>query len=74
MYQLKAKQLIVDYVNSKDNLEKPITEDDVYIVWSCKALGCYKILLSTSIPDGMYYEVTIDDDNNKLTVIRMGVI
>lgn len=35
-----------------------IAADDVYVVWSCKTLGNNKVLLSTTVPDGMYYEIT----------------
>ena len=39
---------------------KKITEDDVFIVWACKILQNNKALVSTTVPDGMYYEVTYD--------------
>lgn len=62
----KTKQIIVNYVNLHRNiLHKPITKDDVYIVWFCKTLQNFKVLLSTTLPDGMYYEVTFDGDKNK---------
>lgn len=35
-----------------------LTLDDVYVVWSCKTLQNSKALLSTTVNDGMYYEVT----------------
>lgn len=34
--------------------------NDVYVVWFCYILGNFKALVSTSIPDNMYYEVTFD--------------
>lgn len=44
----------------KSNLEKtdPVQDYDVYIVWFCYILGGWKALLSTTLRDGMYYEVT----------------
>lgn len=33
-------------------------EYDVYVVWQCYILGNAKWLLSTTLPDDMYYEVT----------------
>jgi len=30
----------------------------VYVVWQCHILGNRKWLISTTLPDGMYYEVT----------------
>lgn len=62
----KVKQIIIDYANLHRNiLYKPITKDDVYIVWFCKTLQNFKVLLSTTLPDGIYYEVTFDGDKNK---------
>lgn len=62
----KAKQIVINYVNLHRNiLYKSITKDDVYIVWFCKTLQNFKVLLSTTLPDGMYYEVTFDGDKNK---------
>lgn len=65
--QEKAKQLVVDYFNSRvdktDN--KQITVDDVYVVWFCKTLQNWKALLSTNVSDGMYYEVTYNGDKKE---------
>lgn len=43
-----------------------LTSDDVYIVWMCSILGNNKALLSTKVPDGMYYEVTYNNDKDEL--------
>lgn len=56
-----AKRAVVDYFNGQaDSTDKngTITENDVFVVWLCKILGNNKALLSTTVPDGMYYEVT----------------
>ena len=42
-----------------------ITEDEVYVVWLCKTLQNNKALISTTIPDGMYYEFTWNGDKNE---------
>lgn len=39
---------------------------NVYDVWSCKALQNNKALASTSLTDGMYYELTYNGDKNEL--------
>ena len=56
----RAKELVVNYFN--DHVEKTdnkkITEDDVFIVWFSKTLQNWKALVSTTVSDGMYYEVT----------------
>ena len=62
-----CKKQIANYTN--DHLdksdEKTITEDDVYIVWQCKTLQNNKALLSTTLFDGMYYEITYNGDNDE---------
>lgn len=51
---------VVRYFNKKVDTtnRKALTKEDVYVVWSCKTLGNNKALLSTNVPDGMYYEMT----------------
>lgn len=44
---------------------KTITEDDVFIVWMCKALQNNKALASTTLFDGMYYEITYNGDKQE---------
>lgn len=39
---------------------------EVFIVWSCKALQNNKALLSTTLSDGMYYELTYNGDKKEL--------
>ena len=58
------KSKIVDYFNSHDR-DKTISEEDVYIVWSCKTLQNFKALASTTVPDGIYYEITYNGDKNE---------
>lgn len=69
-YQKKAKQIVVDYFNSKvdktDN--KTISEDDAYIVWFSKILQNWKALVSTIVSDGLYYEITHNGDKNETYV------
>lgn len=66
MTRLQAAQtLVYEYVKAR--LEKTDTHvtfslDNVYIVWFCKTLQNWKALLSTTLPDAMYYEVTFDGD------------
>lgn len=55
-----CKKLVRDYAN--DHLDKSdakrITTDDVFVVWLCKTLQNNKAMLSTTLFDGMYYEIT----------------
>lgn len=63
-----CKEKVVKYFNNRsDKTDKvEITEDDVFVVWSCKTLQNNKALLSTTISDGMYYELTYNGDKNEL--------
>ena len=53
-----------EHLDKSDN--KQITEDDVFIVWNCKTLQNNKALASTTLFDGMYYEVTYNGDKNEI--------
>lgn len=68
--QEKAKQIVVDYFNSNVDVTdgKQITKDDVYVVWFCKTLQNWKVLASTNISDGMYYEITHNGDKDETYV------
>ena len=70
MMMEKAKQLVVDFFN--EEAEKTdgfvLTVDDVYIVWWSKTLQNWKALVSTTISDGMYYEVTYNGDKQETYV------
>ena len=59
---------VVDYFNNRsDKTDKfTLTSDDVFIVWSCKTLQNNKALLSTTVSDGMYYELTYNGDKKEL--------
>ena len=62
------KQIVRDY--AKRHLDKTDGEQDfdVYVVWQCKALQNWKALLLTSLPDGMYYELTYNGDKKEMYV------
>lgn len=66
-----CKEKVVDYTNTTMNLSSinppvHIAADDVYVVWLNRTLQNNKALLSTTISDGMYYEVTYNGDKNEL--------
>lgn len=65
--QEKAKQIVVDYFNKHAEItdNKQITKDDVFVVWFCKTLQNWKALLSTTVSDGMYYEITHNGDKGE---------
>lgn len=67
-FEVICKNAIIDYFNNKvdktDN--KKINIKDVYVVWMCKTLKNSKALLSTNIPDGLYYECTYNGEKKEL--------
>ena len=67
-FERLAKAAVVRYVNDRLDRTDEIMIDasDVFIVWSCKCLQNNKALLSTKLPDGMYYELTYNGDKDEL--------
>ena len=67
-YQKIARKIVLDYANEHidktDNMQ--VTLDNVFIVWFCKTLQNWKALVSTTLPDGMYYEVTYNGDKKEV--------
>lgn len=63
-----CKEQVVEYFNSRaDKTDKngSITTDDVFVVWYCKTIQNHKALLSTTVSDGMYYEITYNGDKRE---------
>ena len=67
-FEIICKNIIIDYFNSHaektDN--KKIDIHDVYVVWMCKTLKNSKALLSTTVSDGMYYELTYNGEKDEI--------
>lgn len=55
---IKPIALVDAYIKSKLEKTDPVPDFEIYIVWFSFILGGWKALVSTSLPDGMYYEVT----------------
>ena len=61
----KVIQLVRDYIlNHLDKSDKT-PQFDVYTVWKCKTLQNWKYLLASTLPDGMYYELTYNGDKKE---------
>lgn len=54
----RAMKLVADYAEEHLDKTDERLEFDVFVVWNCFILGNQKALISTTIHDGMYYEVT----------------
>ena len=61
----RAAMIVADYI--KEHLDKSDPEPyfEVYIVWKCKTLQNWKYLFSSTLRDGMYYEVTHNGDRDE---------
>ena len=63
----KAKEIVREYayehIDCTDAYVPPI---DVYVVWNAYVLGNIKAMLSTTLNDGMYYEVTYNSAKDEI--------
>lgn len=57
-----AKKIVGDWYEKERSKETNtlIDENDICVVWLCKALQNNKALLTTELPDGLLFEVTYD--------------
>lgn len=62
----KAIDIVSDYVDEHIDKSDNKPQYTVYVVWFCKTLQNFKALLSTSLHDGMYYEVTYNGDKDEI--------
>ena len=63
-----AKSLIPKVDEEHLDNSDPKQEFEVFVVWQCYILGNAKWLLSTTLPDGMYYEVTYNKVKNEFYI------
>lgn len=61
-----CKNIVKDYANEHLDKSDEVQDFEVFVVWSCKTLQNNKALLSTTLLDGMYYELTFSGDKNEL--------
>lgn len=56
-----ARAYVRDYINNHLDKTDGDVQFDVYVVWQCYILGNRKWLISSTLPDKMYYEVTYNN-------------
>jgi hypothetical protein len=61
----KALAIVTDYILEHLDKSDNVVDFDVYIVWKCKTLRNWKYLLSSTLFDGMYYELTFNGDKHE---------
>ena len=61
----KALKIVENYI--QEHLDKSDFQPEftVFTVWKVKALQNWKFLISSSLPDGMYYELTFNGDREE---------
>lgn len=61
----KALQIVKNYI--VEHLDKSDTQPGftVFIVWKCKVLQNWKYLISSTLYDGMYYELTYNGNGKE---------
>ena len=62
---LRAESIVTDYIYSHLDKSDDIPNFEVFIVWKCKILQNWKYLISSSLYDGMYYELTFNGNKNE---------
>lgn len=61
-----CKNIVKDYAIEHLDKSDEVQDFEVFVVWSCKTLQNNKALLSTTLLDGMYYELTFSGDKKEL--------
>lgn len=61
----KAIMIVRDYIVQHLDKSDEMPEFDVYTVWKAKILQNWKYLLSSTLFDGMYYELTYNGDKQE---------
>ena len=61
----RALEIVCDYITEHLDKSDNVPGYEVYIVWKCKTLQNWKYLISSTLCDGMYYELTFNGDEEE---------
>ena len=61
----EALKIVRDYIDEHIDKSDPVPIYDVFIVWKCKTLQNWKYMISSTLFDGMYYELTFNGDKKE---------
>ena len=61
----RVKQIVRDYIIEHLDKSDPDISFRVYIVWKSKTIQNWKYLISSTLHDGMYYELTFNGDKSE---------
>lgn len=62
----KALSIVREYIKEHLDKSEEIPDFEVFTVWKCKALQNWKYLISSTLFDGMYYELTYNGDKKEM--------
>lgn len=60
----KAMAIVEKYILEHLDVTDGTQTFSVFTVWKAKILQNWKYLISSTLPDGMYYELTYNGDDN----------
>ena len=60
-----AIMIVTQYIEENFGKEKKLPFYELFIVWKCKTLQNWKYLISSTLLDGMYYELTYNGDKRE---------
>lgn len=61
-----CKDIVRNHVDEHLDKNDGISHYEVYIVWQYKELQIRKALVGTTLNDGMYYTLTLNEDKNEI--------
>ena len=61
----RAKEIVTAYILEHLDATDEVPQFEVFTVWKAKVLQNWKYLLSSTLPDGMYYELTYNGDKDE---------
>lgn len=61
----RALRIVRMYIENHLDKSDEMPVFDVYTVWKCKTLQNWKYLISSTLNDGMYYEMTYNGDKEE---------
>lgn len=61
----RAIEIVTKYIRNHLDKSDPEPRFEVFIVWKAKILQNWKWLISSTLYDGMYYELTFNGDKDE---------
>lgn len=61
----KAIAIVREYILAHLDKSEETPGFEVFVVWQVKALQNWKFMISSTLPDGMYYELTYNGDKKE---------